>query len=88
MAKRFHGAEAALNARRPTRDIDFAARAIDSDTDAVLRLVRQIASISNEQRNSTPASDQVHVVQSTRGLPRGGKAYLERRATTGGADGR
>ena len=31
---------AALNARRPTRDIDFAARAIDNDADAVLRLVR------------------------------------------------
>jgi predicted nucleotidyltransferase component of viral defense system len=37
---------AALNARRPTRDIDFAARAIDNDADAVLRLVRQIAAIS------------------------------------------
>lgn len=37
---------AALNARRPTRDIDFAARAIDNDTDAVLRVVREIAVIS------------------------------------------
>ena len=37
---------AALNARRPTRDIDFAARDIDNDADAVLRLVRQIAAIS------------------------------------------
>ena len=37
---------AALNARRPTRDIDFAARAIDNDADAVLRLVRQIAAVS------------------------------------------
>lgn len=37
---------AALNARRPTRDIDFAARAIDNDADTVLRLVRQIAAIS------------------------------------------
>ncbi|MDB6011504.1 MAG: hypothetical protein JWL65_3754 [Gammaproteobacteria bacterium] len=36
---------AALNARRPTRDIDFAARAIDNDTNAILRLVRQIAEI-------------------------------------------
>jgi hypothetical protein len=33
---------AALNARRPTRDIDFAAQAIDNDTNEVLRLVRQI----------------------------------------------
>ena len=37
---------AALDARRPTRDIDFAARAIDNDTNAVLRLVRQIAAMS------------------------------------------
>lgn len=37
---------AALNARRPTRDIDFAARAIDNDADTVLRLVRQIAAVS------------------------------------------
>jgi hypothetical protein len=37
---------AALNARRPTRDIDFAALAIDNNADAVLRLVRQIAAIS------------------------------------------
>ena len=37
---------AALNARRPTRDIDFAARAIDNDTDAISRVVRQIAAIS------------------------------------------
>jgi hypothetical protein len=37
---------AALNARRPTRDIDFAARAIDNDTDEVSRVVRQIAAIS------------------------------------------
>jgi predicted nucleotidyltransferase component of viral defense system len=37
---------AALDARRPTRDIDFAARAIDNDTIAVLRLVRQIAALS------------------------------------------
>jgi hypothetical protein len=37
---------AALNARRPTRDIDFAAQAIDNDTDAVLRLVRRIAAVS------------------------------------------
>lgn len=34
---------AALGARRPTRDIDFAARAIDNDTQEVLRLVRRIA---------------------------------------------
>jgi predicted nucleotidyltransferase component of viral defense system len=37
---------AALNARRPTRDIDFATRAIDNDADTVLRLVRQIAAVS------------------------------------------
>lgn len=35
----------ALNARRPTRDIDFAAQAIDNDTDAVLQLVRRIAAV-------------------------------------------
>src|ERR1700716_3804910 len=39
---------AALNARRPTRDIDFAAQAIDNDTNEVLRLVRQIAAITLE----------------------------------------
>jgi predicted nucleotidyltransferase component of viral defense system len=37
---------AALNARRPTRDIDFAVHSIENDTEAVLRVVRQIAAIS------------------------------------------
>ena len=36
---------AALNARRPTRDIDFAVQATDNDTDTVLRLVQPIAAI-------------------------------------------
>jgi predicted nucleotidyltransferase component of viral defense system len=39
---------AALNARRPTRDIDFAPQAIDNDTNEVLRLVRQIAAMTLE----------------------------------------
>jgi predicted nucleotidyltransferase component of viral defense system len=39
---------AALDARRPTRDIDFAARAIESTTEKVLSAVQTIASISIE----------------------------------------
>lgn len=37
---------AALGARRPTRDIDFSARALSNDTDDMLRLVREIVSIT------------------------------------------
>jgi predicted nucleotidyltransferase component of viral defense system len=39
---------AALNARRPTRDIDFAARAIENTTEKVLSAVQTIAAISLE----------------------------------------
>jgi predicted nucleotidyltransferase component of viral defense system len=39
---------AALDARRPTRDIDFAARAIENTTEKVLSAVQTIASISIE----------------------------------------
>ncbi|MBS0416183.1 MAG: nucleotidyl transferase AbiEii/AbiGii toxin family protein [Proteobacteria bacterium] len=48
---------AALNARRPTRDIDFSARAIDNDTDAVLRLVRRIAAVSLDDGMEFHAAD-------------------------------
>jgi hypothetical protein len=48
---------AALNVRRPTRDIDFAARAIDNDTDAVLRLVRRIAAVSLDDGIDFHATD-------------------------------
>jgi len=37
---------AALNARRPTRDIDLAAQAISNDTEPVLEAVRRIAAMS------------------------------------------
>jgi hypothetical protein len=37
---------AALNACRPTRDIDFAAQAVNNDTNEVLRLVREVADFS------------------------------------------
>jgi predicted nucleotidyltransferase component of viral defense system len=39
---------AALDARRPTRDIDFAARAIENTTEKVLSAVQTIAAISIE----------------------------------------
>jgi predicted nucleotidyltransferase component of viral defense system len=39
---------AALDARRPTRDIDFAARAIENTTEKVLSAVQTIAAISME----------------------------------------
>ena len=39
---------AALDARRPTRDIDFAARAIENTTERVLSAVQTIAAISLE----------------------------------------
>lgn len=39
---------AALQARRPTRDIDFAARAIENTTEKVLSAVQTIAAISLE----------------------------------------
>jgi hypothetical protein len=39
---------AALDARRPTRDIDFAARAIENTTEKVLSAVQTIAAISLE----------------------------------------
>jgi hypothetical protein len=45
---------AALDARRPTRDIDFAARAIDNDTNAVLSLVQQIAAMSLDDGDAGP----------------------------------
>jgi len=48
---------AALDARRPTRDIDFAARAIDNDTDEVLRSVRQIAAMSLDDGVEFDAAD-------------------------------
>ncbi len=50
---------AALNARRPTRDIDFAARAINNDTDTVLRLVRRIAAVSLDDGVEFHATDAV-----------------------------
>jgi len=37
---------AALDARRPTRDIDFAARAVDNSIEQVSAVVRRIAGIS------------------------------------------
>jgi Nucleotidyl transferase AbiEii toxin, Type IV TA system len=37
---------AALEARRPTRDIDLAARALDNSADEILAVVRKIAGIS------------------------------------------
>jgi hypothetical protein len=37
---------AALDARRPTRDIDFAARKLANDTTLMLGVIRQIAAIS------------------------------------------
>jgi hypothetical protein len=37
---------AALDARRPTRDIDFAARRLANDTTLMLGVIRQIAAIS------------------------------------------
>lgn len=48
---------AALHARRPTRDIDFAARAIDNDTNEVLGLVRQIAAMSLDDGIEFNAAD-------------------------------
>lgn len=39
---------AALDARRPTRDIDFAARKLDNDVASVLDVVRQIAALTLE----------------------------------------
>jgi hypothetical protein len=39
---------AALDARRPTRDIDFAVRAIENTTENVLSAVQTIAAISLE----------------------------------------
>ena len=39
---------AALDARRPTRDIDFAARAIENTTEKILSAVQTIAAISLE----------------------------------------
>ena len=39
---------AALDARRPTRDIDFAVRAIENTTEKVLSAVQTIADISLE----------------------------------------
>jgi len=36
---------AALEARRPTRDIDFAAQALDNSVDEVLAVVRKVAGI-------------------------------------------
>jgi predicted nucleotidyltransferase component of viral defense system len=36
---------AALDARRPTRDIDFAARKLDSDPESVLSVIQEIASV-------------------------------------------
>jgi hypothetical protein len=39
---------AALGTRRPTRDIDFAARLTDNDVESVLALVREIAALTPE----------------------------------------
>jgi hypothetical protein len=39
---------AALNARRPTRDIDFAARRLANDTTLVLRIIREIADFARD----------------------------------------
>lgn len=40
---------AAFGTRRPTRDIDFAARDLDNDAEHVLGVVRQIAALTPEQ---------------------------------------
>jgi hypothetical protein len=54
---------AALDARRPTRDIDFAARAIENTTEKVLSAVRTIAA----QRDWNPVEGMWIQVSAGRG---------------------
>jgi hypothetical protein len=44
---------AAYQARRPTRDIDFAATGMSNEAEAVLQLIRQIAQIPMDDGLST-----------------------------------